>query len=120
MALRSYVNGSWYESHDQGAPLFDAVTGDQVTTISSAGIDLAAALEHGRSVGGPALRELTFNQRAAILKQVGLFLLEQRDELYALSARPGAPPFASNASPDPPIPLPLTHATHAPPPPPHP
>jgi oxepin-CoA hydrolase/3-oxo-5,6-dehydrosuberyl-CoA semialdehyde dehydrogenase len=95
MALPSYVSGSWFEPADEGAPLFDAVTGERVTTISSTGIDMAAALDHGRSVGGPALRELTFHQRAAILKSVGLFLLDQRDELYALSARTGATPFDS-------------------------
>jgi oxepin-CoA hydrolase / 3-oxo-5,6-dehydrosuberyl-CoA semialdehyde dehydrogenase len=90
MALRSYVGGSWFEATDEGAPLRDAVTGEQVTTISSTGIDMRAALDHGRSVGGPALRELTFHQRAAMLKAVALFLREQRDELYALSARTGS------------------------------
>ena len=90
MALRSYVNGSWATPSAQGAPLLDAVTGEQVATISSAGIDMGAALEYGRAAGGPALRELTFHQRAAMLKSVGLFLREYRAELYSLSARTGA------------------------------
>jgi oxepin-CoA hydrolase/3-oxo-5,6-dehydrosuberyl-CoA semialdehyde dehydrogenase len=90
MALRSYVNGSWFEPADEGAPLFDAVTGEQVTTVSTTGIDMAGALAYGRATGGPALRALTFHERAAILKSLGLYLLEQRDELYALSARTGA------------------------------
>jgi oxepin-CoA hydrolase/3-oxo-5,6-dehydrosuberyl-CoA semialdehyde dehydrogenase len=90
MALRSYVNGSWTSPTAEGAPLLDAVTGEQVDTISSAGIDMRAALDYGRTVGGPALRELTFHQRAAILKALGLFLREHRPELYALSARTGA------------------------------
>ena len=51
---------------------------------------MAAALEYGRRVGGPALRELTFHQRAALLKALGRHLREHRDELYALSARTGA------------------------------
>ena len=41
-------------------------------------------------VGGPALRELTFHQRAALLKALASMLREHRDELYALSARTGA------------------------------
>ena len=90
MALRSYVNGSWTSPSAEGLPLLDAVTGEQVATISSAGIDMRAALEYGRAVGGPALRELTFHQRAAVLKSLGLFLREHRPELYALSARTGA------------------------------
>src|SRR5690348_6350887 len=95
MPLRSYVSGSWFEPADEGAPLFDAVTGEVVTTISSAGIDMAGALDHGRVAGGPELRRLTFHQRAAILKSLGLFLQGHRDELYALSARTGATLFDS-------------------------
>src|SRR5262249_48905675 len=48
------------------------------------------ALDYGRQTGGPALRELTFHQRAVQLKALGLMLREHRDELYALSARTGA------------------------------
>jgi oxepin-CoA hydrolase/3-oxo-5,6-dehydrosuberyl-CoA semialdehyde dehydrogenase len=88
--LRSYVNGTWFSAADEGAPLADAVTGEEVARVSSRGVDFAAALEHGRSVGGPALRELTFHQRAALLKATGSMLREHRDELYALSARTGA------------------------------
>jgi oxepin-CoA hydrolase / 3-oxo-5,6-dehydrosuberyl-CoA semialdehyde dehydrogenase len=90
MVLGSYVNGSWTSPSAEGAPLLDAVTGEQVATISSAGVDMRAALEYGRAVGGPALRGLTFHERAAILKSVGQFLREHRSELYALSARTGA------------------------------
>src|SRR5258708_38148860 len=88
--LRSYAGGSWITPADEGRPVLDAVTGDEVARVSSAGVDLAAALDHGRYVGGPALRELTFHQRAALLKALGSRLREHRDELYALSARSGA------------------------------
>jgi oxepin-CoA hydrolase / 3-oxo-5,6-dehydrosuberyl-CoA semialdehyde dehydrogenase len=90
MALRSYVAGAWVEPSSEGVPLFDAVTGEQITTISSSGIDMSAVLGHGRTVGGPALRELTFHQRAALLKSLASFLRDHRDELYALSTRTGA------------------------------
>ncbi|MGW5055332.1 phenylacetic acid degradation bifunctional protein PaaZ [Actinokineospora sp. NPDC004072] len=88
--LRSYVGGHWHTPTAEGAPLHDAVTGEEVARISSAGVDMAAALEHGRRTGGPALRELTFHQRAALLKELALHLTERKDELYALSARTGA------------------------------
>src|SRR5689334_8104074 len=88
--LRSYVSGAWTEPADEGRPVLDAVTGEEVARVSSAGIDLAAALDYGRSAGGPALRELTFHQRAALLKSLGQLLREHRQELYALSARTGA------------------------------
>ncbi|MFD5831820.1 phenylacetic acid degradation bifunctional protein PaaZ [Lentzea sp. NPDC060358] len=88
--LRSYVSGGWHTSSEEGAPLHDAVTGEEIARISSAGVDMRAALAHGREVGGPALRELTFHQRAQLLKALGLYLKEHKAELYALSARSGA------------------------------
>jgi oxepin-CoA hydrolase / 3-oxo-5,6-dehydrosuberyl-CoA semialdehyde dehydrogenase len=88
--LRSYVGGAWVTPAGDGRPVFDAVTGEEVARVSSAGIDMAAALEYGRRTGGPALRELTFHQRAALLKSLGAALREHRDELYALSARAGS------------------------------
>ncbi|HKN51372.1 MAG TPA: aldehyde dehydrogenase family protein, partial [Amycolatopsis sp.] len=88
--LRSYVSGGWHTAADEGVLLHDAATGEEVARISSAGIDMAAALEYGRRVGGPALRELTFHQRAALLKALASHLREHREELYALSARTGA------------------------------
>jgi oxepin-CoA hydrolase/3-oxo-5,6-dehydrosuberyl-CoA semialdehyde dehydrogenase len=89
-ALRSYVGGVWVAPAGDGRPVFDAVTGEEVARVSSAGIDMAAALEYGRRTGGPALRELTFHQRAALLKSLGSMLREHREELYALSARAGS------------------------------
>ncbi len=88
--LRSYVSGKWSDPADDGRPVLDAVTGEEVARVSSAGIDMGAALDYGRSAGGPALRELTFHQRAALLKSLALLLREHRQELYALSARTGA------------------------------
>jgi len=41
-------------------------------------------------VGGPALRRLTFHQRAAMLKAVAKHLLERKESFYALSAATGA------------------------------
>jgi len=89
-ALPSYVQGRWQTPDGDGTPVADAVTGEEVARISTDGIDMGAALEHARSVGGPALRALTFHQRAALLKSLASHLREHREELYALSARTGA------------------------------
>ena len=91
--LRSYVGGAWVAPAGDGRPVFDAVTGDEVARVSSAGIDMAAALGYGRDTGGPALRTLTFHQRAALLRALAAALREHRDDLYALSARAGATLF---------------------------
>src|SRR5690606_37235237 len=88
--LRSYVAGAWFTPSDEGTPLRDAATGEEVARTSTKGVDMAAALEYGRTVGGPALRELTFHQRAALLKALASYLREHREELYQLSYRTGA------------------------------
>src|ERR1700712_906480 len=91
--LSSYVQGAWTVpdvDDADGLPVLDAVTGAEIARLSTAGIDMAAALDYGRTVGGPALRALTFHQRAALLKALASHLREHRDELYALSARSGA------------------------------
>ena len=88
--LESYAAGSWYRATDEGTPLLDAATGEEVARISATGLDLAAMTDHARTVGGPALRALTFHERAALLKAMAKALGEHKDELYALSARTGA------------------------------
>ncbi|MGI8761236.1 MAG: phenylacetic acid degradation bifunctional protein PaaZ [Jatrophihabitantaceae bacterium] len=88
--LRSYVGGRWVTPTGEGQPVTDAVTGERVARVSSEGLDMRAALEHGRGTGGPALRELSFHQRGALLKSLGSLLRENRAELYALSTRTGA------------------------------
>src|SRR5437660_390559 len=69
--LRSYMSGAWTGPAD-GRPVLDAVTGEEVARVSSDGIDLGAALAYGRGTGGPALRALTFHQRAGLIVASGL------------------------------------------------
>ncbi|MGZ4533333.1 MAG: phenylacetic acid degradation bifunctional protein PaaZ [Mycobacteriaceae bacterium] len=88
--LPSYVNGRWFTASDEGMPLNSAVTGDELARISSTGVDVAALLDYARSVGGPALQELTFHQRASQLKALGKLLMAGREEFYALSTCTGA------------------------------
>lgn len=88
--LESYVQGAWYAAPDEGTPLADAVTGETVARISSTGLDVEGMLDYARSTGGPALRELTFHERAAVLKNLGKHLLGLKEEFYALSTRTGA------------------------------
>jgi oxepin-CoA hydrolase/3-oxo-5,6-dehydrosuberyl-CoA semialdehyde dehydrogenase len=88
--LESYVGGTWTTPQDEGRVLPDAVTGEPVARISTAGADVPAVLAHARDVGGPAIRALTFHERAAVLKQLGKHLMAGRDEFHELSLRTGA------------------------------
>ncbi|GAA4696925.1 oxepin-CoA hydrolase / 3-oxo-5,6-dehydrosuberyl-CoA semialdehyde dehydrogenase [Promicromonospora umidemergens] len=88
--LESYVAGSWFRGTDGGEPVLDAVTGDEVTRVSSHGLDFAALVAHARQVGGPAIQALTFHERATLLKQLALHLGGRKDDFYAVSLRTGA------------------------------
>ncbi|KMO81989.1 phenylacetic acid degradation bifunctional protein PaaZ [Mycolicibacterium obuense] len=88
--LQSYVAGQWFSSPDEGESVADAVTGEEVTRISSRGLDYAAMVDHARTVGAPAIQALTFHQRAGLLKALAKHLGGFKDEFYALSARTGA------------------------------
>jgi oxepin-CoA hydrolase/3-oxo-5,6-dehydrosuberyl-CoA semialdehyde dehydrogenase len=90
MMLGSYARGQWYTAPDDGVELRNAVTGEPVASISSTGLDMAGMLDHGRRVGGPALRALTFHQRAMLCKALAAHLHGHRDEFHALSLATGA------------------------------
>lgn len=87
--LESYAAGAWFRATDEGQPLYDAVTGEEFARLSSAGLDLDAMVRHAREVGGPAVRALTFHERALALKAVAAHLSEHKDELYELSYATG-------------------------------
>lgn len=88
--IESYANGAWHRADDEGQPVRDAATGEEVARFSTGAPDLAAMVRHGREVGGAALRALTFPERAAALKAAALHLREHREELYEISFQTGA------------------------------
>lgn len=88
--LQSYVTGKWITPEGDASPLINAVTGDEVARYSSVSIDFGPVVAYGREVGGPALRALTFHQRAAALKSLGKFLMGAKDDFYRLSSATGA------------------------------
>lgn len=92
--LPSYVRDAWWTPGDAAAAsateVRDASTGEVVARVSTEGLDLAGVLEHARTVGQRSLGELTFHQRAVLLKQMALVLTERKAELYEVSARAGA------------------------------
>jgi 3,4-dehydroadipyl-CoA semialdehyde dehydrogenase len=85
MKLPNYVNGMWREGSGPGETLVDPVTGDALAIISSQGVDLEAALAFARAHGGPALRRLSYVQRAEILAKIADVLAANRDEYFRIS-----------------------------------
>jgi oxepin-CoA hydrolase / 3-oxo-5,6-dehydrosuberyl-CoA semialdehyde dehydrogenase len=88
--LESHVCGEWVPGAGDGQTLLDAATGEPVATIDSTGLDFAGALDYGRRTAGPALRAMTFHERAGMLKALGVALMERKEEFYAESLHTGA------------------------------
>ncbi|PIE25074.1 MAG: phenylacetic acid degradation bifunctional protein PaaZ [Neptuniibacter caesariensis] len=90
MKLQSYINGQWVEGTDTGTEVFNAINGESVCTVSSTGVDFNDAVRFAREKGGPALRKMTFHERANALKALGKHLLEKKEDFYRVSAWTGA------------------------------
>ena len=90
MRLQSYLEGAWRSGEGRATALLDASTGAVVAEAGSAGLDFGAALAYARATGGPALRSMTFHERASILRALGKRLLDFKPEFYALSHATGA------------------------------
>ncbi len=92
----SFVLDAWWtpdvpvDQRRHSTEVRDASTGEVLATVSTDGLDLAAVVHYGRTVGQTELGKLTFHQRALKLKELALYLNSRRDALYALSARTGA------------------------------
>src|SRR6266403_1825089 len=85
MKLPNYVRGQWREGAGSGEMLIDPVTGDELANISSQGVDLQGALSFARIQGGPALRQLSYAQRAELLAKIADVLAANRDEYFRIS-----------------------------------
>ena len=90
MRLQNYAMGEWVAGTGKSAELFNAVTGEVIGEASSGGLDFSAMAAYARGVGGPALRKMTFHERALMLKALAKYLMERKEEFYAISAMTGA------------------------------
>lgn len=88
--LQNYALGQWVAGADNGQELFNAITGDVVATASSKGLDFARMCEYARTVGGPKLRKMTFQQRGLMLKALALHLQSKKEAFYKVSWATGA------------------------------
>ena len=88
--LASYAAGSWYTAPDEGTVVVDAATGDPVARVSTTGVDTRAMVDHARLVGGPRLRRMTFQARAAALKELATYLDARKSAYHELSLATGA------------------------------
>lgn len=90
MKLRNYAEGRWQAHHGDGVAQHHAITGELIGTASSEGLDYEAMAHYARTVGGKALRKMTFYERGYMLKKLALYLTEIKKKYYAISYQSGA------------------------------
>lgn len=88
--VSSLAAGQWI-GPGQGARLIeDAATGETIARAGNDALDTTGMLDFARRRGGPALREMTFHQRARMLKALAQHLSQHKEALYELSFSTGA------------------------------
>ena len=88
--LQNYAEGQWREGTGTGAEIRSAVTNEVVARTSSDGVNFKLMAEYARNVGGPALRKMTFQERAAMVKALGKVIMDNKEALYELNHHTGA------------------------------
>ncbi len=89
LQLRSYVSGRWLAGSGAAQTLLNPTTEEPLAQASSEGVDLRAALNHARAVGGPALRAMSFAERGAALKAIADAIQGEREALLDLGIANG-------------------------------
>ena len=87
--LQSYIGGRWQGAH-AATVLRSAVNGKAVAHTHAESLDFGEAVEHARRKGLPALLAMDFQERALRLKALAKYLMEHKEQLYAVSAHTGA------------------------------
>ncbi|HAX2746220.1 TPA: phenylacetic acid degradation bifunctional protein PaaZ [Escherichia coli] len=88
--LASFLSGAWQSGRGRSRLIHRAISGEALWEVTSEGLDMAAARQFAIEKGAPALRAMTFIERAAMLKAVAKHLLSEKERFYALSAQTGA------------------------------
>lgn len=85
--LASFLSGTWQSGRGRSRLIHHAISGEALWEVTSEGLDMAAARQFAIEKGAPALRAMTFIERAAMLKAVAKHLLSEKERFYALSAQ---------------------------------
>lgn len=88
--VSSFAAGEWIAPGRGAREISSAITGAVIASAGNDALDVQAMLDHARTVGGPALRKLTFHDRARMLKALAGHLNANKQALYDLSFDTGA------------------------------
>ncbi len=87
MRISSFLAGQWQDNGQTLAQVFCALDGTVMGDVVGHNTNMGDALNYARTVGGPALRNLTYAQRGQLLKAVAATLAENKAKYAELSYR---------------------------------
>jgi oxepin-CoA hydrolase/3-oxo-5,6-dehydrosuberyl-CoA semialdehyde dehydrogenase len=87
--LQSFIGGRWI-GQESAQPLHSAVNGKIIYYTHAEPLDFGEAVSYARRQGLPGLLAMDFQQRAARLRALAKYLVERKEELYAISTHSGA------------------------------
>ena len=87
--LQSFIGGRWI-GVDAGQALKSAIDGHIVSHTHAETLDFGEAVSYARKSGVPALMAMDFQARAQCLKALAKYLMERKEQLYAISHHSGA------------------------------
>ncbi|UWQ30864.1 phenylacetic acid degradation bifunctional protein PaaZ [Leisingera sp. M523] len=90
LEISSFAAGQWVAPGAGARNIASAITGEVMATAGNDALDVQAMLDYARSVGGANLRQLTFHDRARMLKALAGHLNQHKQALYDLSFDTGA------------------------------
>jgi len=88
--VSSFASGQWIAPGAGARSIASAITGEVIASAGNDALDVQAMLDYARNVGGPALRALSFHDRARMLKALSGHLNQHKQALYEASFDTGA------------------------------
>lgn len=88
--IASFAAGEWVAPGAGAHRISSAITGAVIAEAGNDALDVQGMLDYARGKGGPALRAMTFHQRARMLKALGQHLNRHKQALYDISFDTGA------------------------------
>jgi oxepin-CoA hydrolase/3-oxo-5,6-dehydrosuberyl-CoA semialdehyde dehydrogenase len=88
--VQSYAYGDWIEPSSSARRVESAIDGSDLALSGSDSLQFQDMIRYAKEHGGPALRRLSFHDRARMIKALALHLREHRKALYSLSYNTGA------------------------------
>jgi len=90
LEISSFAAGQWVAPSAGARNIASAITGEVIASAGNDALDVQGMLDYARTVGSPALRKLTFHDRARMLKALAGHLNQHKQALYDLSFNTGA------------------------------